>query len=84
VTLGGEPFRIPVGPFRLAQLANVPILPVFTRRTGYFRHEVEVQAPIRVAGAGGEEAIAAAAAEATRAMERFLTENPTQWFHFSH
>jgi KDO2-lipid IV(A) lauroyltransferase len=58
-------------------------LPVFTRRTGYFRHEVEIQAPIHVAS-GGEEAIAAAAEQATRAMERFLTENPTQWFHFSH
>jgi KDO2-lipid IV(A) lauroyltransferase len=83
VTLGGHPFRVPAGPFRLAKLANVPILPVFTRRTGYFRHEVEIQAPIHVAS-GGEEAIAAAAEQATRAMERFLTENPTQWFHFSH
>lgn len=84
VTLGRQPFRVPVGPFQLAKLAHVPILPVFTRRTGYFRHEVEVQAPIRVAADAGEVAIAAAAAEVTRAMERFLTENPTQWFHFSH
>ena len=81
VPLGGEPFGVPAGPFRLAQLTGAAVVPVFTRRVGYFRHEVDVSAPIFVAaGAAG---VTAAAEHAARAMERFLAANPTQWFHFS-
>jgi lauroyl/myristoyl acyltransferase len=85
VRLGGEPFRVPAGPFRLAALTSAPIVPVFTRRLGYFRHRIEVAPPITVPRAApADAACAVAAAEAAAAMERFLSENPTQWFPFSH
>ncbi|HEX3596108.1 MAG TPA: lysophospholipid acyltransferase family protein [Polyangiaceae bacterium] len=81
-SLGGAPFRVPAGPFRLAELTRAPIVPVFTRRVGFFTHEIQVAAPIHVSSDHG--GVAAAAAAAAQAMERFLVENPTQWFHFSH
>jgi len=85
VRLGREPFRVPEGPFRLAALSGAPIVPVFTRRLGYFRHRVQVETPIRVSRTlPMEEAVAIAAGAAAAAMERFLSENPTQWFPFSH
>jgi phosphatidylinositol dimannoside acyltransferase len=84
VTLGGRPFEVPAGPFHLAMHARVPIVPVFTRRLGYFRHEIHVRTPIFAAPSSGEAGVALAAAAATAEMERFLRENPTQWFHFSH
>jgi len=84
VPLSGAPFRVPAGPFRLAALTGAPIVPVFTRRLGFFRHEIEIAPPIWVSGSGAEAEIEAAAHAAARSMERFLTDNPTQWFHFSH
>ncbi len=83
VELGGAPFRVPAGPFQLAKLAGVPIMPVFTRRLGYFRYEIVVEAPFFVPSGGGAETIREAAAKATSEMERFLSTSPTQWFHFS-
>jgi KDO2-lipid IV(A) lauroyltransferase len=84
VALSGMPFGVPVGPFKVAQLTGAPIVPVFTRRSGYFRHEVEISAPIFVDPGSGEAGVAVAAGHAARAMEGFLTANPTQWFHFAH
>jgi KDO2-lipid IV(A) lauroyltransferase len=85
VCLGGEPFRVPAGPFRLAALTSAPIVPVFTRRLGYFRHRIEIAPPIAVPRtAPPDAACAVAAGQAAAAMERFLAANPTQWFPFSH
>jgi KDO2-lipid IV(A) lauroyltransferase len=85
VRLGGEPFRVPAGPFRLAALTSAPVVPVFTRRLGYFRHRIEVAPPIAVSRtAPADAACAVAAGDAAAAMERFLAANPTQWFPFSH
>jgi phosphatidylinositol dimannoside acyltransferase len=85
VRLGNEPFQVPAGPFHLAGLTGAPIVPVFTRRLGYFRYCIEIAPPIRVPRrTSAEPGVAAAASRATAAMERFLRENPTQWFPFSH
>ncbi|HVW28511.1 MAG TPA: lysophospholipid acyltransferase family protein [Polyangiaceae bacterium] len=85
VRLGNEPFRVPAGPFRLAALTGAPIVPVFTSRLGYFRHLIEVAPPIRVPRrTSPEQGLVAAAGGAAAAMERFLSENPTQWFPFAH
>ncbi|HEX4336529.1 MAG TPA: hypothetical protein VH062_11485 [Polyangiaceae bacterium] len=84
VSLGGEPFRVPAGPFQLAALTGAPVVPVFTRRVGFFTHEIVVAEPIWVQRKGKKERLEAAASAATQAMEAFLVENPTQWFHFTH
>ena len=83
VPLSGEPFAVPSGPFRLASLGGAPVVPVFTRRVGYFRYEVTVGSPIRVPPRATDADVREAALAAVSEMERFISGNPTQWFHFS-
>ncbi|HEX6272683.1 MAG TPA: lysophospholipid acyltransferase family protein [Polyangiaceae bacterium] len=80
-TLFGRPFDVPEGPFRLAELARAPLLPLFTARNGYFRYRVVLEAPL-VLGAGSA-ALSEAACAAAGALERFVRAHPTQWFHFA-
>jgi phosphatidylinositol dimannoside acyltransferase len=81
-TLFGRPFSIPEGPFRLAALAGVPLLAVFSSRTGYFAYEIEAGPPVEcqrpIVGAELE----AAAREVVGRLEAFIARHPTQWFHF--
>jgi lauroyl/myristoyl acyltransferase len=44
--LFGRPFPVPEGPFRLAAMAKVPIVPLFAYRRGYFHYGVEISEPI--------------------------------------
>jgi KDO2-lipid IV(A) lauroyltransferase len=83
VPLSGQPFAVPSGPFRLASLGGAPVVPVFTRRVGYFRYEVTVGSPITVPPRATEADVREAAVAAVAEMERFISGNPTQWFHFS-
>jgi KDO2-lipid IV(A) lauroyltransferase len=83
VPLGRGPFHFPKGPFQLAKLSGVPILPVFTRRTGYFRYEITVCPAICVPRNASEEDLVTAAREAARCLEDHVVRDPTQWFHFS-
>jgi KDO2-lipid IV(A) lauroyltransferase len=84
VELRGRPFSVPSGPFRLASLAGAPVVPVFSRRTGYFQYEITVCPALRVQPNATPAELAEAAGRAAGDMGRFLGENPTQWFHFSH
>jgi KDO2-lipid IV(A) lauroyltransferase len=81
VLVGGAAFAVPAGPFHLARLARAPVVPVFTRRTGYFDYQIEILPPIAVGD--GPSGVEAAAREATTVMADFLRQNPTQWFHFA-
>lgn len=83
VRLGGLPFLIPKGPFHLAKVSGAPIVPVFVRRLGYFRYEVTVVEPIRVAAKATAQDLLDAATAAAGAMERYVMAYPTQWFHFA-
>lgn len=80
--LFGEPFFVPEGPLRLASLSGAPILPVFTRRTGYMEYDVHVAQPVRIPRRPDPGDLDRAARAVLRAMEEFVRENPTQWFHF--
>jgi lauroyl/myristoyl acyltransferase len=71
---------VPEGPFRLAQLARVPLLPLFVRRRGHFDYHLVVYPPIEVEP--GAATLARAAQDASDAMARFIRECPTQWFNF--
>ncbi|MDI1445842.1 lysophospholipid acyltransferase family protein [Polyangium sp. 6x1] len=82
VTLFGEPFVVPEGPLSLAALSGAPIVPVFTRRLGYMRYEVRSCPPISLPRRPSEDELSLAARRIASAMESFLRENPTQWFHF--
>jgi KDO2-lipid IV(A) lauroyltransferase len=83
VPLSGEPIDVPIGPFRLASLGGVPVIPVFTRRLGYFHYEIVVGEPIRLPSRASEDDVRRAAVAAVGEMERFIAASPTQWFHFS-
>jgi lauroyl/myristoyl acyltransferase len=82
VSLGGEPFRVPEGPFRLAALSGAPVVPAFVRRLGYFRYEIRVCPALALSRRPAPEEVLGAARRATADMEQFLLENPTRWFHF--
>jgi KDO2-lipid IV(A) lauroyltransferase len=80
--LFGRRFQVPEGPFRLASLARVPVLPVFAARRGYFEYAVEISAPIFPKNHAAGEDLEELSKRALAAMERFIRLHPTQWFHF--
>lgn len=82
VRLFGAPWRVPEGPFALAARAGAPVVPLFVRRAGYFDYEFRVSAPIELPRRPSEVELRVAAERATSEMERFILQNPTQWFDF--
>lgn len=85
VDLFGRPTPLPEGPFRLALLADVPLLPVFAARLGHGRRLVVIGRPVwpKDAPSGSRHHRARALASlVAQALEAHLREFPTQWFHF--
>lgn len=81
-TLFGRPFAVPEGPFRLAALAGVPILALFSSRTGYFAYTVEAGPPVECGRPVVEAELESAAREVAGRLEAFIARHPTEWFHF--
>jgi KDO2-lipid IV(A) lauroyltransferase len=82
VSLFGEPFRVPEGPFVLASLSGAQVVPVFARRRGFFDYELSISEPISLGRRPSAEELERAVQQAAGAMEAFVRESPTQWFHF--
>jgi KDO2-lipid IV(A) lauroyltransferase len=82
VSLFGEAFEVPEGPFRLAALSGAKVLPVFARRLGFFEYELEVGQPIALGRRADAAELLAGAQRAADAMQAFVRQSPTQWFHF--
>jgi KDO2-lipid IV(A) lauroyltransferase len=82
VSLFGEPFAAPEGPFRLASLSGAQVVPVFARRVGFFDYELEVSEPISFGRRSATTELQAGAQQAILAMQAFIAQSPTQWFHF--
>ena len=83
VSLFGEPFGVPEGPFRLASLSGAQVVPVFARRVGFFDYDLEISGPISLGRRPTADELRAGAQRAASAMQAFVTRCPTQWFHFS-
>lgn len=82
-TLFGRPYHLPVGPFALARVAGVAILPAFTLRSRRKEYRIVFRRPITVDPSGDRaEAFAAAAAETARTLEEAIAAAPYQWFCF--
>jgi KDO2-lipid IV(A) lauroyltransferase len=81
-SLFGRPFAVPEGPFRIAALARVPVLPLFAARAGYFSYVIEVGTPEICPSPPGAGDLERAAQGAVERMERFISAHPTQWFDF--
>lgn len=80
--LFGRPFAVPEGPFRIAALARIPVLPLFAARTGYFSYTIEVGEPLVATQPAGAPELQQIAVQAVHRLERFIASYPTQWFHF--
>jgi predicted LPLAT superfamily acyltransferase len=81
----GRPVRVPEGPFRLAVLANVPIVPVFAARLGFMRQLVVLGRPVYPdvdRSLPRQDRLRGLAAQVLLQLEAHLREFPTQWFHF--
>lgn len=82
VRLFGRELLVPEGPFRLAALAGVPVVPLFVRRTGHFQYQLVVNRAIHLSQRAREAEMASAAQAAADAMAEFIAHSPTQWFNF--
>lgn len=82
VQLFDRTLAFPEGPFRLASLSQVPILPSFVRRLGVYEYQLIVNEPIRVPRRASAAELQRAAQQVADCMARFLAGSPTQWFHF--
>jgi KDO2-lipid IV(A) lauroyltransferase len=82
----GRNVSFPVGPFRIAAAAGVPLLPVFVLRGEDGTYRTVVEAPIRVEAASRgrrEEAERTAMLEFVAILERTVRQNGEQWYVFS-
>lgn len=80
--LFGRALEVPEGPFRLAALAGVPLVPLFVERVGHFRYNLVVYPSIELSRAARSRELGAAAQSAVDAMAAFIARSPTQWFNF--
>jgi len=74
----GHPAPFPLGPFRLARAAGVPVVPAFCLLRADARYAVTVGAPLTVRAGGEAEALASWVA----GLEAIVRRHPTQWFNF--
>jgi lauroyl/myristoyl acyltransferase len=83
VTMFGERAGVPEGPLRLAALTGAPVVPIFCARVGYRRYAVHARESIAIGRDAGAAELDAAAQRLADAMQDFVREHVTQWFHFS-
>ena len=83
--LFGGQVRLPNGPFVLAQVAHVPIYPLFIARTGYRSYQIIVREPITVRRSARERTddIAEAIEKWCRVLEQWIADHWDQWFAFA-
>jgi lauroyl/myristoyl acyltransferase len=80
--LFGKPVQIPLGPFSLAQAAEVPIFPLFIVRCGYHCYRVITRAPIVIGRSerARAEDIAAGVGAWCAVLEDVIAQHWDQWF----
>jgi lauroyl/myristoyl acyltransferase len=83
--LFGREVRLPTGPFALAQVAQVPIYPLFIARMGYRSYQIIVREPIAVprSARNREDDIAPAVEKWRKVLEQLIAERWDQWFAFA-
>src|SRR5262249_6641216 len=83
VRLFGAPGVIPEGPLRIAQLARVPIIPVFCARLGFRRYVVELGDSVELGPRPTSAEFDVAAQALADAMTSSSRRPPTQCSRFS-
>jgi len=79
----GRPSKFPLGPVRLARLAEVPIYPAFCVWKSPRVYEAILCDPIEVRGSDPDEAERRAVADLARVIEVQVAENLPVWFNFT-
>jgi phosphatidylinositol dimannoside acyltransferase len=82
VSLFGRRGSVPAGPFLLARATGTPVVPIFGHRRGFLDYSIQICEPLFVSRQATTKQLAVAAQSAASAMEAFLREHPTHWFHF--
>jgi phosphatidylinositol dimannoside acyltransferase len=82
VQLLGEPYAIPEGPLRIAQLSGAPLLPSFSARLGFHEYHARTYPALSLPRRATRAELEAVAQGIADAMGDFLRRFPTQWFHF--
>ena len=79
----GAKVRFPRGPFMVALLTNVPIVPTFVTYTPELDFKAEFGVPLRVVSTGDREAdLSKAVQDWAVVLERAVREHATQWYTF--
>ena len=80
----GQAVRVPVGPFTLAQVAQVAVYPLFIVRAGYRRYKIIVREPILVlrGARAREEDITPAVKKWCEVLQATIAQYGEQWFAF--
>lgn len=81
----GAPAAFPIGPFAIAALSGVPLIPTFALRVGKNRYHFVADAPWRLAfepGASKDEQLRRWAARYAERLEAIVRAHPLQWFNF--
>ena len=79
----GRPAKFPIGPFRLARLAEVPIFPAFCTWKRRLDYEATLGNPIEVRGGDPDRAEREAAGRFAAVFEREVAAHLTQWLNFT-
>jgi lauroyl/myristoyl acyltransferase len=79
----GRPAKFPVGPFRLARLAEVPVFPAFCTWKRRLDYAATLGDPIEVRGDDPDRAEIDAAGRFAAVLEREVTAHLTQWLNFT-
>jgi KDO2-lipid IV(A) lauroyltransferase len=82
VRLFDQPFAMPEGPLRLAQLSGAPLVPVFAARLGYRRYMADIRCPVALGRRAQDADIQVAAQAMADTLTDFIRAHPTQWFDF--
>lgn len=83
----GKRAIVPSGPAAIACRRGIPILPVYSRRTGWLSYCLHVDPPIRPPASDrcrGKEATAELMQQVVERFESFIRDHPDQWYAFRH
>jgi Kdo2-lipid IVA lauroyltransferase/acyltransferase len=75
----GAPAKTPVGPFKLGIKFDIPLIPVFVRRTPEGRQEAIVLAALHAEGISLEDKTVSAMRQYNRLLQSFIEQDPSQW-----
>lgn len=79
----GRPTMFPAGPFVLARVAGVSVVPGLVVRTGWLRYRMLVGQPLTLGPEETQEAaVSHALTKCVMMLERYLEQWPSQWLNF--